>query len=394
MNQVAKIEGKEMQAQKPQRPDEKISAGLITRKSEFEKVLPNHISFEKFQRTVMTACFANPDLLQSDLQSLFLAAMKAATDGLLPDNREAAFVIFNSKVKINGEDRWVKKAQYMPMWNGLLKKIRQSKELSSIVAHVVYEADYKLGKFEYVLGDEERLIHEPYFGTEPRGAIIAAYCIAKLTNGEVIREVMTIQDIEKIRRTSKSGSDKEGNPIGIWKEWPEEMARKTVFRRLSKWLPQSAELIERIVASDASLSELENVAPTEYMDSNPKAQGYIENEPSGDENSEQSEPAQIENNPQMEMPKDQPNLTEKFAVNKAAQAKAEKPAENSQYDAQLEKRSKAIRQAINFEETNMGLDLILDKDFKDDFDYIKKTNAALFQELVDLLEKKRQAISV
>jgi recombinational DNA repair protein RecT len=36
--------------------------------------------------------------------------------------------------------------------------------------------------------------------------------------------------------------DRAGNVVGPWKEWQEEMWRKTVFRRLSKWLPTDAEI--------------------------------------------------------------------------------------------------------------------------------------------------------
>lgn len=225
---------------------------ITAQKHEFEKILPSHITFEKFQRVFMTAVIASKDLQDADRPSLMLACLKAATDGLLPDGRDAALVIFNAKGNAPGE--WVKKAQYMPMYAGILKKCRQSGQIASVVTHVVYERD----KFEYVLGDEEKIIHEPYLGKENQGDLIAAYCIVKLKDGSIVREVMSFSDIEKVRKTSKAGDDN-GKPKGIWAAHYSEMARKTVFRRASKWLPQSIEDANRLFENDSSLGEDDHV---------------------------------------------------------------------------------------------------------------------------------------
>lgn len=238
---------------------------ITTQKGEFEKILPSHITFEKFQRVFMTAVIASKDLQEADRPSLMLACLKAATDGLLPDGRDAALVIFNKNTKT--ADGWsnTKIAQYMPMYAGILKKCRQSGQVSSVVTHVVYEMD----KFEYILGDEEKIIHEPYMGKDDRGSIIAAYCIVKLKDGTVVREVMPWVDIEKIRRASPAGAKTEydvkksggkiGDAKGIWEKWPEEMSRKTVFRRASKWLPQSIEDVNRVFAADDTLGNDDNL---------------------------------------------------------------------------------------------------------------------------------------
>jgi phage RecT family recombinase len=235
------------------KPFDKLRETLIQKKDSLEKVLPAHITFEKFHSVVMTACMTNPQLVVADRASLILSCVKSATDGLLPDSREAALVIFNAKLGYkddSGRDVYGPKVQYMPMFAGLLKKARQSKEISNISTHVVYEKD----KFEYLLGDEDKIIHTPYMGEDDRGKVVAAYCIAKLKDGSVYREVMTRADIEKVRKTSKSGAATEtdvkydktnslkvGDPKGIWRDWYEEMARKTVFRRAAKWLPQSVD---------------------------------------------------------------------------------------------------------------------------------------------------------
>lgn len=186
---------------------------------EFEAVLPPQIPTDRFVRTAITAVGMNPELLRTDRRSLLGAVMKAAQDGLLPDGREAALVIFKSK------------AQYMPMVAGLLKKARQSGQISSISAHVVYEKD----QFDYELGDNEHILHKPSL-TADRGKPIAVYAIARTTDGGVYREVMSVAQVEKARAVSRSKDS------GPWATWWDEMARKTVIRRLAKYMPSSTDM--------------------------------------------------------------------------------------------------------------------------------------------------------
>lgn len=208
--------------------------------NDISTALPPHMPVERFMRVVLTAVGGNPDLLDADRRSLFEAAMKAAQDGLLPDGRDGAFVTFKSKIKgENGaQDRWIFKVQWLPMVGGILKKIRNSGELLSITAHVVYECD----KFEYVLGDDERIEHMPALAN--RGKPIAVYAIAKTKDGGVYRDVMSLDDVEKVRGVSRAKDS------GPWKDWWDEMAKKTVIRRLAKRLPMSSDLDDLIRRDD------------------------------------------------------------------------------------------------------------------------------------------------
>ena len=198
--------------------------GTLTKMSpEFQAALPPQINVEKFIRTTLTAVQMQPELLQADRRSLLGSCMKAAQDGLLPDGREAALVIFRSK---NGPQ-----VQYMPMIVGVLKKIRNSGELASISAQVAYSADL----FEYELGDEEKITHKPFLGGD-RGEPIAVYAVAKTKDGAIYREVMSVSDVEKVRASSRAGK------FGPWVDWWDEMAKKTVIRRMAKRLPSSADV--------------------------------------------------------------------------------------------------------------------------------------------------------
>lgn len=209
-----------------------LKQAMQERSEDFQAALPPHIPVERFMRVVQTAITSNPDLGMADRRSLWESAMKAAQDGLLPDGRDAAFVIFNAKEKgENGKEYWIKKVQFMPMVGGILKKIRNSGELLSIAAHVVYTND----TFAYALGDDERIEHTPCLDDD-RGTPQLVYAIAKTKDGGVYREVMTVKDVEKVRNVSRAKDS------GPWKTWWDEMAKKTVIRRLAKRLPMSTDL--------------------------------------------------------------------------------------------------------------------------------------------------------
>jgi len=213
---------------------EEVRNAITKMAPQFSMVLPTHISPEKFQRVALTAIQNTPALLEADRRSLYSACMKAAQDGLLPDGREAAFVTFNSK---NG-----KLIQYMPMVAGILKKVRQSGELATVHAAVVYKND----KFRYwVDSDGQHIEHEPILFGE-RGPAIGVYAMAKTKDGSVFVQPLSLADVEKIRNSSRSKDS------GPWQSWWDEMAKKSAIRRLAKYLPQSSD-IEQTLKADEEL---------------------------------------------------------------------------------------------------------------------------------------------
>ena len=224
-----------------------LQTHVANRASEFGKSLPGHISAEKFVRTAQTAIAMTRGIENADPKSLLIACSKAAADGLILDGREAAIV-----VDYKGE------VQYRPMMRGLLKLAYNTGEIKSISVQVVNEAD----EFEYVLGDDERIHHKINF-TAKRGAVVAVYAIAKLKDGGVIREVMTVEQINGIRDRSdayKAFVNKKIKSTPWSTDW-EEMARKTVFRRVSKWLPSSTDRdMERVHEAAERIDEDYNFA--------------------------------------------------------------------------------------------------------------------------------------
>jgi recombination protein RecT len=254
-------------------PKAQIKADMDKMGDQLKAALPSHISVEKFQRVAMTAITSDPDLLYADRRSLFGAITRAAQDGLLPDKREGALVIFNQKIKgKNGaKDEYIKAVQWMPMIAGVLKMVRQSGEISSITANVVHEAD----DFVLRLGDDESIEHKPPpFGSE-RGKPIGVYAIATLKDGFKIREVMDMNEIEKVRAVSKTGK------FGPWADWWEEMAKKTVIRRLSKRLPMSTD-VEGIINDEATDGDFSAGAAAALAGPKPLSREMLEQQASGE----------------------------------------------------------------------------------------------------------------
>lgn len=204
---------------------------------QFAAALPAHVPAAKFVRTALTAIQNAPDVLNADRQSLYSSCMKAAADGLVLDGREAALVVFKTKDK---DGQYREKVQYLPMVAGIIKRARNSGEISTVSAHVVYENDI----FEFELGDDEHIRHIPKRHGD-RGDPIGAYAIIKLKDGGVQREFMSVPEIEEVRAISRSGTNK----FGPWVKWWPAMAEKTVLRRALKRAPMSTDL-EAVLNTD------------------------------------------------------------------------------------------------------------------------------------------------
>jgi recombination protein RecT len=218
-------------------PIQDFQNSLTVMRPQLEKALPAHVSVDKFERTLLTAVQKEPKLLQVQRQTLWESVVKCASDGLLPDGREAAVVIYGDR------------AQYMPMTAGILKKVRNSGELSSIATQVVHKND--AFKF-WVDGEGEHLNHEPL----DRGDALGVYALAKTKDGGVYVEFLDLKQVNDIKKMARSKNVWEGP---FWAE----MWKKSAIRRLSKRLPMSTDL-EGVIERDDSLYEPEQTTqPTQ-----------------------------------------------------------------------------------------------------------------------------------
>lgn len=220
-------------------PVRRLFATLDGKRNEIASLLPRTIDVQQFVGVCKTAVLNDPSIAQADPRTFFIACMLAAKDGLLPDGKEAVLNVYNTKVKDSeGRDKWIKKVQYLPMAQGMIKKLYGCGEVTYVDAAAVYERDH----FEYERGDQTRLVHRPFLGDDP-GQVMAAYVVVKLANGEIKREVMPRRDIEKVRAASKS-------PAGPgWTNWYDQFAIKSVVKRAYKQLPHTKEL-DQVIEHD------------------------------------------------------------------------------------------------------------------------------------------------
>lgn len=218
----------------------------------FADALPAHIPLERFKRVLITAVSTNPDLLYANRRSLFTSAMKCATDGLIPDGREAVLVKFSTEVKRRdtrtGLDvkRRMDMVAYMPMIAGLRKRLRNSGEVTSATAEAVFAND----KFRYSLGDNPFIEHEPAAFGQPRGEVVGAYAIIRLANGEVVRDILDRATIEVARHQGNAPHSL------MWTKFYWEGAKKTALKRATKQAPLSADL-ERLLHRDEEVPRFE-----------------------------------------------------------------------------------------------------------------------------------------
>lgn len=212
------------------------------------KVLPKILTPERFVRVACTAMTRTPKLRECDRASFFSAMLSLAQTGLEPDGRRAHLIPFENR------KRGVVECQLIIDYKGLAELAMRSGLLSYLHADVVRRGDI----FRYSLGEIKE--HVPHFlrddqdKPEKAGDVFAAFAVARFKDGSAKAEVMSVDEIDAIRRRSRAGQS------GPWVTDWNEMAKKTAFRRLSKWLPLSPEYRDALDADADEPDTLRNVA--------------------------------------------------------------------------------------------------------------------------------------
>lgn len=213
---------------------------------QLSEMLPVGVSLDRFTRTAKLAVQRQPDLVDADRKTLFLALVQCAASGLLPDGRESALVV----VKVKGRDT----VAWWPMIGGLRKKAAEHG--ITLAASVVYTND----EFSYSTMPPA-VTHTPTPLGQDKGEPRGAFAAALDANGRVICPpvVMSVDEIEKVRATSRASSSE----YGPWVKWWDRMACKTVARRLFAEMPlaERTEDLERTLSADETGAVEEAVAP-------------------------------------------------------------------------------------------------------------------------------------
>lgn len=238
------------EADKPQTITEILTSAEF--KAQMALALPKTLTADRLTRIVLTECRKTPELRRCNPQSFFGAVLQCAQLGLEPGSALGHCYLLpygNGKAK-DGRPN----CQLIIGYRGMIDLARRSGQIVSINAYCVHQAD----EFVYELGLHPDIKHRPS-AMANRGPVTYVYAVAQLKGGGVQFEVMSRAEIEAVRSQSKAGTR------GPWMTHWEEMARKTVVRRLFKYLPVSTEAL-RAVEVDEKSDRGEAVTETDFLD--------------------------------------------------------------------------------------------------------------------------------
>lgn len=237
-------------------------------RAQFEAALPKHLSGERFVRIAITAVRQNPELYHCSSQSLLGALMTIAQLGLEPGVLGQCYLIPFKNKKLGTVE-----CQLQIGYKGLIELLRRTGQLSDIYAYTVYSND----EFEIEYGLERTLKHKPAFNNpDGRGEIVGFYSVAILKDGTRAFEYMTKKEvIDHEAKYRKSGFKN-----SVWEKNFEEMAMKTVTKKMLKWLPISIEMLENIRKDDQihTMNEKTKEISSEYIEDEMFTDSVIDNE--------------------------------------------------------------------------------------------------------------------
>lgn len=221
---------------------------------EIKKALPSVMTPERFSRIVLSALSTNPKLAETSPQSFLGAMMTAAQLGMEPNTPlgQAYLIPFwNSKAR-------ALECQFQLGYKGLIDLAYRSGDVSTIMAQVVYEND----EFEYSFGLEPKLVHRP--ALEERGNPKFVYAMFRTKDGGYGYEVMSIADVRAhAQKYSKAFNS------GPWQTNFEEMAKKTVLKRVLKYAPLKSEFMRAVAQDEVVKTEVSSdmyEVPSVYVD--------------------------------------------------------------------------------------------------------------------------------
>lgn len=177
------------------------------------------------REVVLLAARKNPVILQCTPISILACVLNASKMDLAVDVGGQSYLVPFKDRKTGNYN-----CQLIIGYPGLIKLACESGIVQNVESVAVYQGDF----FEYERGTQQKLTHVP---SADQGDLTHVYALARFSaGGEPQFDVMTKKEIDGIRARSKAKHK------GPWVTDYGEMARKTVARRLCKYLPRSIRL--------------------------------------------------------------------------------------------------------------------------------------------------------
>lgn len=208
--------------------------------NELAKVTPRTVGLtpERCARIALTTFKQTPALQDCSQESILGSIMLCAQFGLDPGGPAGlAYLVPYGKT-----------CTFIIGYKGLITLAIRSGQVKSIEAVTIRENDH----YEIKRGTDPGIVHKPSL---QGGKAIGVYAVATLHDGTKQFEVMTIDEVEQIKTRSRAGS-------GPWKTDYDEMARKTVTRRLCKYLNLTPEVQSALSIDEEAETGRDQSLPT------------------------------------------------------------------------------------------------------------------------------------
>jgi recombination protein RecT len=208
---------------------------------EIKKALPSVLTPERFTRMVLSALSTTPKLGACTPNSFLGAMMNAAQLGLEPNTPLGQAYLIPYK------NKGVDEVQFQIGYKGLIDLAYRSGEIEVVQAHIVYAND----EFTCEYGLEPKLVHKP--AVSDRGDPVRVYAMFKTKSGGYGFEVMSMDDV---RNHAARYSQSYNSSYSPWKTNFEEMAKKTVLKKVLKYAPLKSEFVRAVTSDETIKSKL------------------------------------------------------------------------------------------------------------------------------------------
>ncbi|AXH70471.1 RecT-like ssDNA annealing protein [Gordonia phage Daredevil] len=209
------------QQQKPASP----AAMVRSRSEDFFKVLPGQVEQRAWLRMAEAATKATPEIERAalnDRAALMRALLECARLGHIPGTDDYYLTVRSGKI------------QGAESYKGMIQRILRSGQYVRVVAEVVYDSEYRAGKFQYDRNVDERPRHEiDWAARDGSSKPIMSYAYAVRADGTTSEvKLADPRYLAKVRAQSRGK---------VWEQWDEIMVLKTAIRMLIDFVDTSSE---------------------------------------------------------------------------------------------------------------------------------------------------------
>lgn len=216
-------------------PAKNLSDFMARHKSQIAAALPAHISADRMMRLALTSFSQNTALQKCDLNSIFASVVVASQVGL--------------EIGVGGQGYLVPykgKATFVPGWQGLVDLVSRAGR-ATVWTGAVYRGD----KFEWALGDNPFVRHQPEGDSDSWRDISHVYAIGRVNGSQYpVIEVWTMDRVVRhLNKFNKVGTShyaltNDGQNMEMY-------ARKVALLQVLKYMPKSIEVMRAMDVANA-----------------------------------------------------------------------------------------------------------------------------------------------